>query len=367
MENKSKFLSRRKWLVMSGMGSIATLFLGMTTRKKIKNSLNTINPKGFVYKKSYKKSSAVSLVKGDDHYKIVFQSLKNIEDDVVKSIGDKTILIKPNMVVGNSPSCATDPIAVKAILDFLKPHYKQQIIIGESTAAFPTPEKPNATTLDLFKDYGYLYLEKEYNVKFVDLNAGEYEYRHILGADNKPCFIRINKPFLASDVYIISAAKMKTHAQCIVTLSLKNVLMAAPINDYKKNTWEFGDKFHMHVTPEADANDPLFYNLFQMAHYVYPDLAVIDGYVGMEGNGPVGGGDIDSRMAIASLDALAADTVGATVMGFDPNIVPYLRFLNQGGFGQGNIDEIEIIGTPISQCKMNFKPSDMSAKAFHLS
>lgn len=366
MNTKRNFLSRRKWLKVSGMASVGGLFSGMVIPPQI-NSNDSNGPKRYKTKQPSKKSSKVSLVKGEDHYQIVFQSLKNIENEVLKSIGDKTILIKPNMVVENSPSCATDPIAVKAILDFLKPHHKKQIIIGESTAAFPTPEKANATTLDLFKDYGYSYLGKEYNVKFVDLNAGEYEYRHILGADNKPCFIRVNKPFLDPNVYIISAAKMKTHAQCIVTLSLKNVLMAAPINDYKKNTWKFGDKYHMHITPEADATAPLFYNLFQMAHYVYPDLAVIDGYVGMEGNGPAGGDDIDSRMAIASLDALAADTVGTTVMGFDPNIVPYLRFLNQGGFGQGNIDEIEIIGTPISQCKMKFKPSDMSAKAFHLS
>jgi uncharacterized protein (DUF362 family) len=72
-------------------------------------------------------------------------------------------------------------------------------------------------------------------------------------------------------------------------------------------------------------------------------------------------------MAIASLDALAADTVGATVMGFDPDIIPYLKFLNQGGFGQGNINDIEVIGTPISQCKMKFRPSDDSAKVFNLS
>jgi uncharacterized protein (DUF362 family) len=128
-----------------------------------------------------------------------------------------------------------------------------------------------------------------------------------------------------------------------------------------------GDKYDMHVIPDAAVDGPIFYNLFQMAHYVYPDLAVIDGYVGMEGNGPAGGTDIASRMAIASLDPLAADTVGATVMGFDAHIVPYMNFLNQGGFGQGNIDDIKIIGTPIAQCKMKFKPSDASAKAFNLS
>jgi uncharacterized protein (DUF362 family) len=266
------------------------------------------------------------------------------------------------MVVANKPACATDPVAVKAILDFLRPHFSKQILIGESTAAF---EK--VTTLDLFKQYGYSDLAKEYNVKFIDLNDAGYERRYILGADNKPNFIRITKPLLDPDVYVISAAKMKTHAQCIVTLSLKNILMAAPVNDYQKTDWKVGDKFYMHVFAEAAANSPLFYNLFQMAHYVYPDLAVIDGYEGMEGNGPAGGTAIASRMAIASLDALAADTVGVTVMGFDPEIVPYLKFLNQGGFGQGNINEIKILGTPVSECIMKFKPSSESARVFNLS
>jgi hypothetical protein len=54
-------------------------------------------------------------------------------------------------------------------------------------------------------------------------------------------------------------------------------------------------------------------------------------------------------------------------MGFDPEMIPYLRFLNQGGFGQGNIKDIVVTGTPVSQCKMKFKPSDQSAKVFNLS
>ncbi len=347
---------------MLSMGSLGGLFSGMVNPLQVKNNREVTNPRGNILKQPVKKSGPVSLVKGDDHYTIVYKSLKNIEEEVIRSIGDKTILIKPNMVVENRPACATDPIAVKAILDFLKPHFKKQIIIGESTAAFK-----NVTTLDLFRQYGYSFLADDYNVKFIDLNTAGYEYRFILGADNKPSFIRVTKPLLDRGIYLISAAKMKTHMQCIVTLSLKNVLMAAPVNDYRKNDWKVGDKFDMHIIPEAAANGPIFYNLFQMAHYVYPDLAVIDGYEGMEGNGPAGGTAIASRMAIASLDALAADTVGATVMGFDPEIIPYLKFLNQGGFGQGNIKDIEVVGTPISECKMKFRPSDQSAKVFNLS
>jgi hypothetical protein len=55
---------------------------------------------------------------------------------------------------------------------------------------------------------------------------------------------------------------------------------------------------------------------------------------------------IATRIAITSLEALAADTVGTTVMGFDQAMAPYLSFINQGGFGQGNISEIKIFGTP---------------------
>ena len=68
------------------------------------------------------------------------------------------------MVVANTPACATDPIAVKAILDFLKPHFDKQIIIGESTATY---QNQYATSLDLFKQYGYSSLSENYNVKFI--------------------------------------------------------------------------------------------------------------------------------------------------------------------------------------------------------
>ena len=361
MSTKHDLSGRRKWLKVFSLGSFGAFFGGIFPTLQVRNSTDPNYTWQNFFKQPSRKSNPVSIVKGDDHYEIVFHCLKNIEEDVIKSIGNKTILIKPNMVLANIPACATDPIAVKSILDFLKPHFSRQILIGESTAAFK-----DVTTLDLFNQYGYSFLKDEYNVKFIDLNTAGHEYRHILGADNRPNFIRVTKPFLDPDVYIISAAKMKTHSQCIVTLSLKNILMAAPVNDYQKNDWKYGDKFDMHIFPDAAANAPLFYNLFLMAHYVYPDLAVIDGYEGMEGNGPGGGTPIASRIAIASLDALAADTIGATVMGFDPEIIPYLKFIKQGGFGNGEIKDIKVIGTPLSQCKMKFKPSDECAEVFNL-
>jgi uncharacterized protein (DUF362 family) len=119
---------------------------------------------------------------------------------------------------------------------------------------------------------------QKYKVKLVDLNLGGYEYRYTIGADNAPTPIRICAPFLDPNLYIISTAIMKTHGFASVTLSLKNMLLGAPINDYKVS-----DKPHMHMGPHGEPNDIIHFNMFHMAQHVFPDLSVIDGFTGMEG------------------------------------------------------------------------------------
>lgn len=296
----------------------------------------------------------VSLVKGNDRREIVYQALKNIEDQVLASIGGKKILIKPNFVSCDIPLCATHVDAIRAILDFLTPHYKQQIIVGESTAMKKrTPEG--------FKNYGFLALEKEYNVKLIDLNENpSYEYRYVFGEGNKPLPVRIISAFLDPNTYIISAARMKTHDRVLVTLSLKNVLLGAPLNDYEKN-----DKWLFH-TGENIKNNFCHFNMFHLAQEIYPDLSVIDGFEAMEGNGPTHGTPVDSQVAIASLDPLAADTLATKVMGFDPTQVLFFSAMNEAGIGQGDLEKINIIGTPLDQCLYHFKPHDYMAKLYGL-
>ena len=100
----------------------------------------------------------VALIKGNDARDNVYKALKQIEDEVLASIGNKKILIKPNFVSTRHELCATHVEAVRGILDFLTPHYKDQITIGESTAF-------GGGTREGYVNYGYVALEKEYNVK----------------------------------------------------------------------------------------------------------------------------------------------------------------------------------------------------------
>ena len=292
-------------------------------------------------------SSSVALIKGNDRSENVYKALKLIEDQVLSGIKGKQILIKTNFVQTSVPLAATHVDAVKGILEFLRPHYKKEIIIGESTASMEG-------TMAGFKHYGYEDLVNKYKVKLVDLNQGPCEYRYTLGAGNAPTPIRICSPFLDPDVYLISTAVMKTHGFASVTLSLKNVLLGAPVNDYK-----VCDKPHMHMGPHGEPNDIIHFNMFHMAQHIYPDLAVIDGFTGMEGDGPSRGTPVDSRVAVASVDPLAADVLAARIMGYDAKKILYLSSMTEAGMGQGNIEKITVLGNRLDECSYRFKNSPM--------
>jgi uncharacterized protein (DUF362 family) len=289
--------------------------------------------------------STAALIKGNDRADNIYKALKLIEDQVLSGIKGKQILIKPNFVQTNKQLAATHVDAIKGILEFLRPHYKKEILIGEAAAS-------KEGTIVGYKNYGYYDLVNKYKVKLVDLNLGGYEYRYTLGEGNKPIPIRICSPFLDPNVYIISTAIMKTHGYASVTLSLKNVLLGAPVNDYKVS-----DKFHMHMGPHGEPDDIIHFNMFHMAQHVFPDLAVIDGFTGMEGDGPSRGTPIDSHIAVASVDPLAADVLSARLMGFDSKKILYLSSMTEAGMGQGNLDKITVLGNKIEECSYHFKIS----------
>ena len=356
MKSNKSHLSRRDILKGIGIGAIGLAFgrkpFGPDRILAAPGS-PLVGGKEHLYKK-VAPPAKVSLVKGNDRRQITYQALKNIEDEVLASIGNKKILIKPNFVNTKRPLCATHVDAIRAILDFLQPYYKKQIIVGESTAS-------KDGTFDGYNNYGYLPLEKEYNVKLVDLNKDTYEYRYVFGKGHRPQPIRIISTFLDPHLYIISAAKMKTHDRVVTTLSLKNVILGAPLNDYKKN-----DKWLTHADYNFRRDAILHYNMFHLAQEIYPDLGVIDGFEAMEGNGPASGTPVDARVTLASTDPLAMDILTTKLMGFDPSQIMYLTAMAEACMGQGDLDKIDVLGTPPEQCQYHFKPHDKMVEPYGL-
>ncbi len=82
---------------------------------------------------------------------------------------------------------------------------------------------------------------------------------------------------------------------------------------------------------------------------------VIDGYEGMEGNGPSSGTPVPSRIAIASPDFIAADRVGVEAMGIDPTWMGYLRFCGDFGLGQYDLSKIDVRGEKIASVMRKYQ------------
>ena len=136
---------------------------------------------------------------------------------------------------------------------------------------------------------------------------------------------------------------MKSHNVVVATLSTKNIIMASPINLPKNHPEYYENRYEKRKMHEGEAKGTN-YNIFRIAQHIQADFAVIDGFVGMEGNGPVGGTPIESGVALAGADMIAVDRIGIELMGVDYKDVAYLQWLSEAGIGEGNIDKITVTG-----------------------
>jgi uncharacterized protein (DUF362 family) len=85
-------------------------------------------------------------------------------------------------------------------------------------------------------------------------------------------------------------------------------------------------------------------NLARLAPLVLPHLSILDGYVAMEGAGPVHGDPVPWRIALAGTDPLAVDVVAAHLMGYALGEIGYLAHCAQLGLGQADLAKIAIVG-----------------------
>jgi uncharacterized protein (DUF362 family) len=220
----------------------------------------------------------------------------------------------------------------------------------------------------------YWNLPSRYPVKLMDLNQEGFANARIwstgsLSETVPPRTIRISQLYLNPNNFIISCAPLKTHNTAVVTLSFKNVAMSAPIIDVGSAWSQTGvrkDKAWMHGASGSAPGDyqVLNDNVYRMAkvYGVCPDLAVLDGYQGMQGDGPVSGTAVPAqKVAVASLDWLAADRVALELMGPNNyrllNTMPYPACLNycwQAGLGEWDLAKIEVLGEPVAPNIYNY-------------
>ncbi len=337
MKTTACFDSRRSFLKTSLIGSAAAA--AAAWRLPLAMAADSPSPAPGPF------TSRVSLATGDDRANIAFKSLQPFKKQIAAAIGNKRVILKPNNVIINKPLCATHADNLEGIIEFLHSIGKKNIVIAESPA--------NGSAFDGFSNYDYNKFEAKYAVKLVSLDKEDFEIVQCVDEkDMQPHPVRMSKMMIDhANNFIISAAKLKTHDLVGITLSLKNVVVGSALKDPVPT----GGKNDKRLT-HGGGTHGINYNLFALSAKLHPDLAVIDGFQGMEGTGPVNGTPIDQKVCLASMDWLAADRVGAELMGVDFNKIGYLSFCAKAGDrGEADLTKIEILGPAIKDVAKTYQ------------
>ncbi len=281
--------------------------------------------------------STVSLIAGDDRRKNIYNALLAIDDRIRPALKRKKyVLIKPNCVAVNFQLGSTHADALRGILDYLAPRFKGPIVIAESS---------RDETWDAYENFHYNRVVSEYRsqkVQLVDLNEEErFETFELIDRDVHMTQVRLAARLLDPDAFVLGSAILKSHDAVVATLSVKNIVMAAPLHNSRKSAEKWHDKRKYHAGYRQ-----MHMNLMLTAKLLRPfwGATVIDGCEGMEGNGPLAGTPVASRIAIASTDLVAADRVGVEVMGINPEWPGYLNYCGRAGLGCYDLAKIELRG-----------------------
>ena len=290
-------------------------------------------------------NSKVSLATGANRVETTFRSLQLFSKEIAQAVGNKRIIVKPNMVTSTIQLSAIHKDTIEGILEFYKSINKlENVVIAESVADGPT--------MIAYDNYGYIPVAEKYKVKLVDLDEDSRQILYVMDElDLRPKPVRMSSSMMDRNNFVMSVSRMKTHDRVVATLSLKNVAAGAPIKDpgfgwgSNRKPGAQSDKAIIHGNGFRGIN----YNLFTIAFNIRPDLAFIDGFEGMEGDGPNNGTPVDHKICVAGLDWLAVDRVGVELMGINPAKVGYLSFCADAGMGQYDISKIEIVGENLAK------------------
>jgi uncharacterized protein (DUF362 family) len=157
---------------------------------------------------------------------------------------------------------------------------------------------------------------------------------------------------------------LKTHNAVVATGSVKNMVLGAPLHSLAGESQVFADKHLYHAMPPGnekigvnDCHHAMVYNMAITALHMKHNwgVAVIDGFEGMEGDGPVNGTSIPMGVALAGPDYLAVDRVSIETMGIPATAVGYMQYAAQLGLGQFDLSKIDIRGEKPESVKKTFK------------
>jgi uncharacterized protein (DUF362 family) len=220
------------------------------------------------------------------------------------NVRGKRVLLKPNLVEFEPDSpIHTHPLLVHAALEAFRA-LGAEVRIGEGPGH-------RRNTLDLAETAGYFETIPRFEEIFTDLNLDRVAEVRLASNRSRLRSIYLAETALACDL-LVSLPKMKTHHWVGATLSMKNLFgtVSGGVYGWPKNI------LHWAGIPECIAD------LYQA---LPRHFAIVDGIVGMQGNGPIQGTAKQAGVVIAGRDLAAVDATCCRIMSIDPRRIAYLR------------------------------------------
>jgi uncharacterized protein (DUF362 family) len=249
------------------------------------------------------------------------------------AVAGQTVVIKPNLV-STQPAASgatTDVEVVRAIVDVALDAGAAQVLIVEGGAG----RKPAN-----FEPCGYSFFASyDPRVRLYDFGANPYVLATVSGGY---AYQRLHVPSLVVQpgIVFISAGKLKTHVNAVVSLSMKNLFGLAMPSAYE-------------IPGKILARQDLHYRGVDLStidlNMVRPiRYAVIDGIVGMQGQGPIQGTPVIMNLAFAGLNPVATDRVAVSSMEIAQTAVPHLAYAAVRGLGPQDLGNVTILGDSIT-------------------
>jgi uncharacterized protein (DUF362 family) len=247
----------------------------------------------------------------------------------------KRVLVKPNLIdfIEGHPITTATPV-VAAVVDLLRRRGAGEIAVGDGPG-FRRDAGPVVEACGLAQALAAR------KVPFVDLNYDDP--RPVAAQDG--WFFRAKELWLPRHVreaeLIVSVPKLKTHHWAGVSLSLKNLFGIVPGARYgwPKNMLHFNG-----ITP----------SILGLYQTVRPVAAVVDGIVGMEGDGPLFGTTAPHGLLAVGADPAAVDVTCVELMGLARSRVPHLEAARWAGVGQ--TERIELRGAAPDRLRRQYQP-----------
>jgi uncharacterized protein (DUF362 family) len=324
-----------------------------------------------------------ALVIGEDRRENIRKCLSLIREDLEPVKRAKNILIKPNLVALKPDFANTNVEAIEAVIEYIRDIVPETpITVGESSA---TAFYRGLPTTDVFRDYDYYRLEKKYtNVSLTDFDNDKETIDSPIHSVVGDTHLRITKRVREYD-YKISLSIPKTHNFAIATFGIKNMaglvlrqdmamihgmkggievdapktlldkLPPGTVSRARRTLPNWFINFFFRQYPAYRKSVKMIHrNIVEYAKRTWPDLVVLDGFVCMEGDGPVDGTSVVLKTAIASTDPIKADGIGARLIGFEPEEVGYLYYLcEEEHMGEYSLENL--VGDDLDQIRTRFK------------